>query len=127
MDTPVFQVPDDWGTVLVSGTEIVPSSTYEIFAECGVYTSAPGWDTTALWGDVVGTFSGGAWTPPNGIIDFDDIAATVEAFKGLPTAPPLFWVDMFPCAPNGIIDFNDIYTVVDAFRGLPYPCPAPCP
>jgi hypothetical protein len=127
VDTPVYQVPDDWGTVLVSGMEIVPSSTYEVTAECGAYRSAPGSDTTAKWGDVVGDFTGGAWSPPNGVVNFNDINATVDAFKGLPTAPPRFWVDLFPCTPDGIINFNDIYTVVDAFKGYPYPCPVPCP
>jgi hypothetical protein len=127
IDTPVYQVPDDWGTVLVHGLEIVPSSTYEVTAECGIYRSAPGSDTTALWGDVVGEFTGTEWTPPNGLVDFDDIAATIDSFKGLPTAPPRFWVDLYPCAPDGIIDFNDIATVRDAFAGWPYPCPVPCP
>jgi hypothetical protein len=111
----------------VHDEDIVPSSTYEVMAECGVHASSIGVGSTALWGDCVGQFSGTAWTPSNGIVDFLDISATVDRFSSEPTAPPLEWVDIHPCLPEGVLDFMDIAYVVDAFKGQPYPCAAPCP
>jgi hypothetical protein len=125
--TPVYQIPDDWGTIMVLDEDIVPSSTYVVEAECGTFVSAPGSGTTALWGDVAGEFLVDEWTPPNGVVDFNDITATVDGFKHLTTAPPEEWIDIYPCTPEGVIDFMDIATVTDAFKGYPYPCASPCP
>jgi hypothetical protein len=125
--TPVFQVPDDWGTLIITGPEIVPSSTYEIVAECGTYTSPAGSDTTWPWGDVAGPWDGEGWAPGDGIVDVTDFTAIVEAFRHLETAPPQAWTDIYPCTPDGIIDVLDMTYVVDAFKGLPYPCDGPCP
>ncbi len=127
VSTPVLQLTDDWGTVDVHDQEIVPSSTYHVVAECGDHESGVGSGETALWGDCVGDFVAGAWTPSNGIVDFIDITATVDGFRNLSTAPPLPWIDIHPCTPEGIIDFMDVTYTVDAFKGLPYPCPVPCP
>ena len=125
--TPVFQVPDDWGTVMVSDDEIVPDTVYEVTAECGTYASPTGAGQTSLWGDIVGPFEGGVWTAPDGIIDIVDMLAVVEAFEGQPTAPPMELVDLYPCVPDNLIDIMDIVQVVDAFGGDPYPCAVPCP
>ncbi|UCC29175.1 MAG: hypothetical protein JSU86_13345 [Phycisphaerales bacterium] len=126
---PVFQFPDDWGTIKAKGVDIVPSSTYNIVAECGEHASPPGSDTTWLWGDVAGRFIDGAWTPGNGVVDIRNFMAVVEGFQQLDTAPPLEWTDLHPCTPepDGVINVTDMTYVVDAFRGFPYPCPVPCP
>jgi hypothetical protein len=126
-DPAVFQVPDDWGSILVLDEDIVPSSLYEVVAECGIYSSAPGSASTALWGDIVGDFIAGAWTPPDGVVDFNDITATVDGFQHLATAPSEELTDVHPCIPEGVIDFMDIRWIVDAFLGDPYPCAIPCP
>ncbi len=127
VDDPVYQVPDDWGTILVLDPDIVPSSTYVVVAECGIYVSDPGSGSTALWGDIVGDFIGGAWTPPNGVVDFNDITATIDGFRHVPYAPSEDLTDVHPCNPEGVIDFMDIRWIVDAFIGDPYPCAIPCP
>ncbi|UCC30747.1 MAG: hypothetical protein JSU86_00420, partial [Phycisphaerales bacterium] len=126
---PVYQMPNDWGTVIVKGVDIVPSSTYNVAAECGAHLSAPGSDTTWVWGDVVGRFIDGAWTPGNGVVDIRDFTAMVEGFQHLDTAPPIEWTDLHPCipGPDGVINIPDMTYVVDAFKGFPYPCPGPCP
>jgi hypothetical protein len=127
VDDPVYQVPDDWSTILVLDPDIVPSSTYVVVAECGAYVSDAGSGMTALWGDIVGDFIDGAWTPPNGVVDFNDITATVDGFQHQPYAPSEELTDVHPCNPEGVIDFMDIRWIVDAFLGDPYPCAIPCP
>ena len=121
-DGPIGKYP-----ILVLDPDIVPSSTYVVVAECGIYVSDPGSGSTALWGDIVGDFIGGAWTPPNGVVDFNDITATVDGFRHVPSAPSEELTDVHPCHPEGVIDFMDIRWIVDAFLGDPYPCAIPCP
>jgi hypothetical protein len=111
----VFKTAADWGTVLVQDPDIVPSTTYEIVAECGTFESPVGSDSTPQWGDI----------NQDGITDFADISLVVDAFRGL-FVLPLEAYDVFGCIPSGHIDFSDISWVVDAFRGLPYPCSLPC-
>jgi len=126
---PVFQMPSDWDTVIVKGVDIVPSSTYNVATECGAHLSAPGSDTTWVWGDVAGRFIGGAWMPGDGLVDIYDFMAIKEGFQHLDTAPPVEWTDLHPCVPgpDGVINISDITYVMDAFRGFLYPCPVPCP
>ncbi len=85
--------------------------------------------------DAVGDFVGGQWTPADGTIDFNDITAVVDAFRVLPTTPPVFYVDLVgpavnPYRPAGVIDFSDIIAAVDAFRLISYwnstGCRPPC-
>lgn len=130
-DSPRYRRADEWDSpTYVRGPDIVPDTTYQIQAEPTVgELSEPGTATTALWGDTAGDFVEGAWTPPDGNVDFNDITATVDAFRQLPDAPPWRRCDVVPRTPDGVIDFDDIAGVVDGFRGLPYPHegPAPCP
>jgi hypothetical protein len=122
-DVPVFQLPDDWGTVLVQGPEIYPStmddlSVYDVVAECGAFTSPIGSGATWVWGDLNNDNN----------VNFEDISLILEAFKtqgGMNGFDPIF--DVAPCPPNGVLNFGDISIIVDAFRGEPYPCPPPCP
>jgi len=128
VNSPVFLTPDAWGTLLVGGVvQIAPSSRYDVVAECGAFVSTVGFATTAKYGDIVGIFVGGVWTPPNGIIDSLDFTAIIEAFQGEFTAPPKTRTDIFPCTPDGIIDILDMVWVVNSFQGEPYPCAKPCP
>jgi hypothetical protein len=111
----VFMTPDDWGTVLVQDPDVVPSSFYDVVAECGTFESAPGTDQTYLWGDINN----------DGLVDFEDISLEVNAFKAI-FIFPLETYDVFGCTPDGIIDFQDISDIVNAFKGFPYPCSLPC-
>ncbi len=109
---PVFQLPSVWGTVVVQDPNIVPSSTYTVRAECGTFQSQPASARTWVWGDLdndgVVTFADVsisvdsykqifpvplvvadiARCPPDGLLNFHDIAWVVDAFKLIP----------FPCA-----------------------------
>ncbi|UCC29230.1 MAG: hypothetical protein JSU86_13625 [Phycisphaerales bacterium] len=126
--TPVFQTAEQWGTVHVHGQDIVPEATYEVRAEFEDGSlSGPAGATTARWGDTIGRFIDGAWTPPNGSVDIIDAAACVDRFRHLPTAPPLEWCDLYPMVPDGRIDILDIVPIIDAFRGFGYPYALPCP
>jgi hypothetical protein len=126
-DNPVYQTPDEWGTISFYGSEIAPNSIYEVVALCGVYESDPAVITSAVWGDVGGPMEGGAWTPPDGEVNIVDLAIIADAFSNTPTAPPLEWSDIAPCVPDQWIDILDMTWVVDAFKSLPYPCGDPCP
>ncbi len=138
--TPVFQTYDTWQTVIVSGEEIVPGTSYRVWCDYGDQGGAAlspiGMEaSTVMWGDVVGAFYNGRWTPVNGTVDFNDILAIVEAFRHLPTSPPLSTVDLVgssgsACAPDEVVDFLDIAADVEAFKGFSYwettSCLAPC-
>jgi len=111
----VFKTPDEWGTILLQDPDVVPSSTYDIVAECGTFESFAGSDQTYLWGDINN----------DGVVDFSDVSLVVDAFKGV-FILPIQAYDLFPCTPNNQIDFSDISEAVNAFKGLPYPCSLPC-
>jgi len=108
VDTPVTQLPAAWSTINVPGPEIVPTSQYVVVAECGAHTSEAGAGQTAVYcdyddsGDVdftdislsVAYFKGESSLPlvlmdvspcpPDGTVDFHDIAQTVDAFMDEP-------------------------------------------
>lgn len=128
--TPFVQLPADWGTILVGGLEIYPSSgilpsIYEVVAECGVdmpppgsYTSPPGSGATWRWGDI----------DHDNDVDFVDIELIVTEWRFMPIGQdpdPVF--DTFGCPPDNRLNFRDIEFVVRAFKGQLYPCPEPCP
>jgi hypothetical protein len=131
----------DWAAALgggvlhVTGAEIVPSSEYE------VQVIAEGCDTsneinfssglmirTARWGDIVEPLqapSPAALTQPN----IQDVAAVVDKFKGVASAPIKARSDLAPDDPNGIVNIIDVANTVDAFKNFAYPYsgPASCP
>ncbi len=129
IDDAAILTPLEWGgTVRIIEEVIRSDTTYDIRADyVGRYVSTAAQVTTPKWGDAVGTFDGQAWTPPNGVVDFLDVTARVDAFKHLPTAPSVWLVDMWPAMPDGTIDFVDIASSVNAFRQLPDPYGVPCP
>lgn len=134
---PVFQTYDAWGTILVGGEELVPETSYDVWCDYGEFgrCDEAATATTALWGDVVGDFVDGQWTPANGTVDFNDITSIVDAFRHLPIAPPVSAADLVgpsgsECVPDLAIDFLDISAAVEAFKGDSYwestSCVAPC-
>jgi hypothetical protein len=126
-----FKLPSEWGTVIVKGPDIVPSSSYVLIAECGTFISPEGSTSTSVWGDIAGPFNGVQWEPPDGTVDINDLVAITQAFSALPTAPPLEYTDLWGCTPDGRIDILDMVMVVNGFSGLTYAesidCPLPCP
>lgn len=133
----------DWSTVgllHVTGSAIVPSSSYRVSnlaASCQgsesncTAVSSPLTITTARWADIVAPFN-----PPDGSVQPDaaDISALVDKFKSAPGAPikarTMLMVDdifgEFDLTPD--VGFQHISACVNAFRGLPYPLSiAECP
>ncbi|MBI4716662.1 MAG: hypothetical protein HY763_02575 [Planctomycetes bacterium] len=136
----------DWSAapqvLYVTDCAVTPGETYEVQAvHCacslaveGYYSPPLGLPTTPqpapkFWGDCLGNYSGGAWTPPNGVVNFDDVSGALRAFQLLPTAPHLSWVDLHDQEPNAILNFTDVQWIVKAFQGEAYPfaAPAACP
>ena len=131
---------EDWGAIdvlHVSGAAIVPGALYEIQVihelcdtdEDNRYSAPYVVSTSAVWGDVVGNCGVTPCTPPNGIADFVDVAAMVDKFRNLPTAPVKARAELASDEPDLKIDFVDISHCVDAFRGNVYPFSGPgvCP
>jgi hypothetical protein len=135
----------DWhaalgGQVLhVTGAEIVPSSTYDVQvlaavcqgneASCPVVSDALR-ITTARWGDIVEPFqdpSPAPLTQPN----ISDVAAVVDKFKGVASAPIKAGCQLQPNLPDrhAAINILDVANTVDAFKGIAYPYSGPvsCP
>jgi hypothetical protein len=130
----------DWGTaglVHIFGSEIMPSSEYDlavISPDCDTanetnYSAALN-VRTGIWGDIADPIQQPApalRTQP----DFGDLSALVEKFRALPTAPIVARSMLQPNIPNPAmqVNFSDISACVDAFRGAAYPFsgPAPCP
>ncbi len=131
-DRPVFRTSADWGTVEVSGSVLTPDTTYHVRADFGTLQSPRLSDPTSVvtspWGDTVGEFTGTEWSPPDGVIRFVDVLALVDAFRHLPSAPPLSWGDIYPESPDGTITILDISSAIDGFKGSTYPFEQPqCP
>ncbi len=122
-------------TVTVVGSEIVPSSTYEVItyaSSCkggeGSCTaiSPPVTMTTRRGGDVFAPFNPPDSSPqPEG----PDVAALVNKFKSLPGAivKAIAQVQSNAPIPNNDVDGTDIAVVVDAVKGFAYSFSGPCP
>ena len=116
--------------VHVGGCLISPSSIYWVFAWDGVELSDPLILATTTqpepkyWGDAVGMFDGSKYTPPNGVVNYDDIQAAVKYFiaGGVGSGIPHLWqVDLAPQVPDQVLNFTDIQKLVDAFKSEYYP------
>ncbi len=119
----VFKLPSEWGAIVVYNQNIVPSSVYHVEAECGSYRSAPGIDSTWIWGDINN----------DGDVNVSDIALMTYAFQGyydIPGRATFYAANIAACPspwnPNNSIDVTDISTVVAAFKHEPYWCSLPC-
>ena len=135
VDAPLFR---EWpeSVIHLGDCEIVPVATYEIRSTLNGFTLSNPLDVRTIaepapakWGDCVGEFEAGAWTEPNGVVNFNDIRAGVMAFVEDPAAPHVTWMDLDDEVPNNIINFTDIQLIVQGFVGLAYPFsdPAACP
>ncbi len=129
---PHYQTWNTLGMIHITGSAIVPSSTYDVQtvaatcsgneASCTQVSSSVPIQTTR-WGDVRIPFN-----PPSQVVEPDiaDVAGLVDKFRNAPAAltkaEALLAGDQF-----GVInitpdlDFSHISRCVDAFRGLPYP------
>jgi hypothetical protein len=128
-NAPVYRLWSE-NVIHVSDAEIGPGAQYEIRAtKDGVHFTAPAVVSTIdppsphHWADVAGRCDTGTnlWSPPQGVVDFMDVWAAIDKFRGVPTAPHMTWVDLAPEVPQFSVDLSDIAAVVDGFIGLPYP------
>lgn len=124
VDEPVFQTPANWGTVIVTRQDIVPSATdnptvYEIRAVCDAFdqgTTDAAEAIPYLWGDVNN----------DRIVDSFDVLCVLDGFRGLFENCSFVAVNLTPCIPDDLMDMFDILSVLDAFGGEPFPCASPC-
>lgn len=119
IDTPVYRLPEDWGTLLVRNMDIVPGYEYSVQPQtesAGLVASASS-ATTFVYGDVNN----------NGIANIEDAFFVVQGFQGT-WAGSLGAVDMGPCYPNGIVNLGDVQQTILAFQGQAYDelCSMPC-
>ncbi len=138
--TPHYQQWNSQGLIHVTGSGIVPSSTYSVQTLDSNCAGSEGSCTdispalllgTTRWGDVVSPYNPPATTAQP---DFGDISAMVDKFRSAPGAirkvqALLDADDQFGVFdPAGEINFSDIAHCVEAFRGRPYPFTiATCP
>ena len=135
-----FLTPIEWnGAILVTDESIVPGTEYFVWTDCGSIgspsLSPASVVSTRRFGDVVGAFVDGAWTAPDESVDVAiDVVAILEAFAGLPSAPPMAAADLigvsvtgFVCSPDQSIDIQDITLALDAFRGATFTEATGCP
>lgn len=118
-NSPVFQLPAAWGTKIVTGSQVVPSSTYHIVEECDSFTSPVASVDTCLWGDI----------NCNGFVNVTDIQLMVLAFQHIYSGFPFERFDVAPCTPNGLVNVTDIQRVVLAqtiAQQYSFFCPIPC-
>jgi len=115
-----YLTPTEWKSPLhVTGISVEPGRTYSVCVELADGTrSMPVTVTTARWGDIIGN---GVSTPPDGVVDFRDVAAVVMCFVSDINAPPKARCDLEPELANGVIDFRDIAKAVGAFVDGTYP------
>ncbi len=129
----------DWSAIPllhVYGAAIVPNTEYEVQAiragclagaapTSGDGYSPPLFVMTSKWGDVIAPF-GGLLQPA-----FTDVAALVDRFQSVASAPIRPRLQLRPEVPNPTspINFLDIAAELDAFKGVPYPfaIPTGCP
>ncbi len=138
--TPHYQ---DWSTIdtlQVFGAEIIPRSRFavqmvhqdcEAFFDNPLAFSLPLEHATGTWGDMAPLFDAPGGPPQP---DFADIAADVQKFVALPTAPIKAQAQLRPNVvfPDRAVDFKDIAATVAAFVDTPYAAqsgfgPCACP
>lgn len=122
--TPVYRTPQDWGTVVIIHESVVPATQYALRNELkSGAVSAERWLSSPPWGDVVG---GPGNSPPDGLVSFMDVAAVVNCYKQLPSAPAMHRCDLLPALPDRLVTFRDIDATVQGFKTIPYPHTIPC-
>lgn len=119
--------------VHVSDCEIAPAQSYEIIATNNNVDFSPPLrigtieqPSNKFWADLVGSFDGTAWSPPNGIVNADDLVAML-AFMNGSSAPHVTVVDLGgrPFAePRNRIDASDLgFLLRSLFSSQSYPPP----
>ncbi len=121
-DDPVFRLPSEWGTALVSGAEIGPSTVYNVqgdYGTAGAPKLSPAQSVeTWVWADI----------DNNLITNLADVQQLVLVFKS-GGDNPLPSVDQAGCELDGVINMTDIQWAVSSFQGKGYwdtQCSAPC-
>lgn len=131
--TPHFRRWSSFGSVHLSGDAIIPGGGYEIRAvglPCGGPNGPVSAPLSVLTAGKFGDVSGATHSsPPNNIVNFQDVAAIVASFNGSASAPTIPRADLYPGVPDRIVNFLDISADVGAFQGKPYPFAGPsgCP
>ncbi|MFH1425400.1 MAG: hypothetical protein ABIG28_01565, partial [archaeon] len=116
-----------WGTgeLQVLSSDIFPGQTYQIQAISSACASdnegnySPSLTLgTSVAGDLTGPYDPETgWPGPDGSINVSsDTIGTIDAFRGLSTAPRKARADIY--GPDGVIDIRDIVLTIDAFRGV---------
>lgn len=136
---PLYMDWSGFGVVDVVGDAIVPDATFEvrvIDVNCEPatpeYYSIPLDVTMSEVGDVVGgcSVSPPCVEGPQGVVDFIDILAILDRFKGTPGSIRKARADIIGDGPNdaltnGKVDFVDISYAIDAFRAEAVSLPGP--
>ncbi|MFQ5590699.1 MAG: hypothetical protein ACE5HE_06035 [Phycisphaerae bacterium] len=108
------------GRVFLTGHDVVPSTQYNVVAECGAFLTPPGSASTCLWADV----------NCDGFVNVTDVQLAQLGFQGFFEFATLVQIDIHPCYPQGVINVSDIQRVVLALQGQTYDeigCRLPCP
>ena len=119
---PVYRTAAEWQTARVTGSQIRPSKTYRVHAECnfggGPVQSAGVEAKTWKWGDADGS----------GAVNVLDVATAVNAVKTLFSIVTTFeGCNVWNCDVDVGVNVLDIASFVDAVKGTAFPCPAVCP
>ena len=75
------------------------------------------------WGDLIGSFDGTEWTPPNFLVNVNDVMAMIRFLTDKP-APHITVVDLAGAAPtytNFIVNATDLQMVLEGFGGKSFP------
>jgi len=118
-DAPVYEYSHYWGTVVVSGVEIVPGSSYKMRFVDEFVSSAPHTTTTHSWGDVDGS----------GTVNLADALQVIQAIEGSGSLLARSAADISPCTPDGNVSLVEALEVILAIEGKTYAdtgCPGPC-
>ena len=127
----------DCPTLHLTGCPIIPTTTYAIETlNCGNYSGPLVVQTQAkpgakFWGDAVGSFEDGEWTPPQGVVSFEDVVAAIKTFQDPnafnathvsvtdvhPNRPDLGGISVHP---NIQVNIDDVFQFVRCFQGEAY-------
>ena len=126
---PVYREWNTLDTIHVSGSMIVPDSTYAIQAidlPCDLGDEAsfslPVLIHTSPWGDILGRCDVTGCAPPDGRVDITtDVTAVVDKYSNLEFAISKVRTDLGGAVPDHIVDMGDITLALDAFLGKDYP------
>jgi hypothetical protein len=122
---PVYQLPENWGTVDIHAYEIIPDAVYNVQIDDGTSLSNPVAVRTWMWADVNNdTF-----------VNVSDIQLIVLGIQAEFLFASLSNLDLIgapgeACMPQGILNVSDLQVALLCIKGTPYAdldCPRPCP